>query len=64
MNKDRIIGLLIFIGNILGIILYAWLLFFKPYTNGQLYEAMLASLIYHVQLYAKGLLRVNIDISF
>ena len=28
MNKDRIIGLLIFIGSILGIIIYAWLLFF------------------------------------
>jgi len=28
MNKDRIIGLLIFIGSILGIIIYAWLIFF------------------------------------
>jgi predicted DNA-binding transcriptional regulator len=28
MNRDRIIGLLIFIGSILGIIIYAWLLFF------------------------------------
>lgn len=28
MNKDKIIGLLIFIGSILGIIIYAWLLFF------------------------------------
>jgi predicted DNA-binding transcriptional regulator len=28
MNKDRIIGLLILIGSILGIIIYAWLLFF------------------------------------
>jgi predicted DNA-binding transcriptional regulator len=28
MNKDKIIGLLIFIGSILGIIIYAWLIFF------------------------------------
>lgn len=28
MNKDKIIGLLIFIGSILGIVIYAWLLFF------------------------------------
>ena len=28
MNKDKIIGLLILIGSILGIIIYAWLLFF------------------------------------
>jgi len=28
MNRDKIIGLLILIGSILGIIIYAWLLFF------------------------------------
>jgi predicted DNA-binding transcriptional regulator len=28
MNKDKIIGLLILIGSVLGIIIYAWLIFF------------------------------------
>ena len=31
MNKDQVIGLSILLGSILGIILYAWLVFISPW---------------------------------